>query len=312
MVDRSRLPFLRSLLWQGDRERHLDDFDVLSVYERGWRFRDVIGQLDAVELAYIKQLASAYGSWLEIECERLQSTCLKLGADRDIEDGYAASGVVALIEALRGKFILDRGLGLSGRTALFASIVGFDAPNEVSLTLVNTPQNVRTFREKLSSHGPQVLFDEIASKSFVFGHCYFDQAGMWVSIRPSDNSRAIKLAVHYDPRNKGLQCRPLKASRSKLVPMVAPEDELLFELIDAVGIHPSSDLNHIDCELIILLSGYVDEIEAVAKRVLNFGISPMELNHILSCVLGGSQSSTASKDLFLEGKARLTALLDQQ
>lgn len=311
MVDRSTLPFLRSLLWQGDRERHLDDFDVLSVYERGWRFRDVLGQLDAAELAYVKQLASVYGSWLEVECERLQSACLKPGQDRDIEDAYAASGVVALIEALRGKFILDRCLGLSGRTALFASIVDFDVPNEVSLTLVNAPQNVRTFRGTLSPHGPEVLFDEIGSESFVFGHCYFDQAGMWVSIRPSDNSRAIKLAVYYDPRNKRVQCRQLRANQSKLVPMVAPEDELLFELVDAVGIHPSSDLNHIDCELIILLSGYVDEIEAVAERALSFGISPMELNHALSCVLGGSHSSIASKDLFLKGKARLTALLDQ-
>lgn len=311
MIENQTYPFLRSLLWQGDRERHLSDQDMLSVYERGWRFRDVLSPLGFDEIAHVKQLASTYGSWLELECERLLVTATRMGVNQHIGIGHAASDVVFLIEALRGEFMLDLGLGLSGHAALFSSIIDIDAPDEVSLTLVNSHQNLREFRRIVSADGPQALFDEALSKSFVFGQCCFDQVGMWVSIRPKARVPAIKFAVSYDPRDKTLHVAASNEGQSKSLPIVAPEDELLFAVIDVAECGAFFEASDIDLELLVLLSGYVNQIEPVAEKVLSFGISQIELQNTLAQLLSDLQSSRTSEKLFAKGRERLKGLLDQ-
>ena len=165
MAENQTYPFLRSLLWQGDRERDLSDQDMLSIYERGWRFRDVLSPLGFGEIAYVKHLASTYGSWLELECERLLISSTRMGVNQHIGIGHAASDVISLMKALRGEFMLGIGLGLSGHTALFSSINDIDVPDKVSLTLVNSSQNLREFRRIVSTDGPLALFDEKMRKS---------------------------------------------------------------------------------------------------------------------------------------------------
>ncbi|KXJ52454.1 MAG: hypothetical protein AXW12_15750 [Thalassospira sp. Nap_22] len=311
MAENQTYPFLRSLLWQGDRERDLSDQDMLSIYERGWRFRDVLSPLGFGEIAYVKHLASTYGSWLELECERLLISSTRMGVNQHIGIGHAASDVISLMKALRGEFMLGIGLGLSGHTALFSSINDIDVPDKVSLTLVNSSQNLREFRRIVSTDGPLALFDEKMRKSFSFGPCYFDQLGMWVSIRPKVSVPAIKLAVTYDTRDKTLHVPTSNEGWSKGLPIVAPDDELLFAVVDAAECGASFQTSDIDLELLVLLSGYVERIEPVAEKILSSGISRIELQSTLIQLLSASQPSRTSEKLFATGRDRLKGLLDQ-
>lgn len=61
------LPFLVALSWQGhgDDVQHLTDREILSRYERGWRFRGIIADLGKDEIDFIRQIAKAHDSWLQ-------------------------------------------------------------------------------------------------------------------------------------------------------------------------------------------------------------------------------------------------------
>jgi hypothetical protein len=64
--DLDRLPFLKSLCWQGDAPsiQHLTDAEILSIYERNWQHRGTLAELSDIERQWLRQLAIKYHSWL--------------------------------------------------------------------------------------------------------------------------------------------------------------------------------------------------------------------------------------------------------
>ncbi len=61
------LPFLASLCWQtGKNYDHLEPFQRLTMYERGWRFKGVIADLGNEEAEYVRALVNQYGSYLHV------------------------------------------------------------------------------------------------------------------------------------------------------------------------------------------------------------------------------------------------------
>jgi Nucleotidyl transferase AbiEii toxin, Type IV TA system len=66
-----QLPFLEFLGWQIADVYRLTQLEMLSNYERGWRYRD-IAHLPASELAFIKQLVLKHQSWLSSELMNFQ------------------------------------------------------------------------------------------------------------------------------------------------------------------------------------------------------------------------------------------------
>lgn len=59
------LPFLASLSWSDRRWRELAPIDMLRRYEAGWRWRGVLAEPSAEELAFIRTLVDEFGSVLE-------------------------------------------------------------------------------------------------------------------------------------------------------------------------------------------------------------------------------------------------------
>ncbi|MEM7762291.1 MAG: hypothetical protein AAF298_29870 [Cyanobacteria bacterium P01_A01_bin.40] len=59
------LPFLEAICWQTDDVYRFDDEQMLSRYERGWRYRSMFNNLGDRELNFIKELARRYDSWLQ-------------------------------------------------------------------------------------------------------------------------------------------------------------------------------------------------------------------------------------------------------
>jgi hypothetical protein len=62
-----KLPFLESISWQIADVYKLTPEEMLSSYERGWRYRDIFNNLEGEELDFIKEIAKKYRSWLVVE-----------------------------------------------------------------------------------------------------------------------------------------------------------------------------------------------------------------------------------------------------
>lgn len=62
----AELPLLQSLCWQGKEASiaSLSEEEVLSVYERNWRYRGVIADLGEEEAKMLLDLAMRHHSWL--------------------------------------------------------------------------------------------------------------------------------------------------------------------------------------------------------------------------------------------------------
>jgi hypothetical protein len=71
IIQPQQLPFLEFLGWQIADVYRLTQLEMLSNYERGWRYR-YIAHLPASELAFIKQLVLRHQSWLSSELMNFQ------------------------------------------------------------------------------------------------------------------------------------------------------------------------------------------------------------------------------------------------
>lgn len=67
-------PFLTALKWQGDRARQLSNEEAIALYERNWRFVDVLATPSESEIQYILQIADQQNSWLTNECRQRINT----------------------------------------------------------------------------------------------------------------------------------------------------------------------------------------------------------------------------------------------
>ncbi len=60
-----KLPFLEAICWQTENVYLFDRKEMLSLYERGWRYRNMFNNLESKELNFVKELAQQYDSWLQ-------------------------------------------------------------------------------------------------------------------------------------------------------------------------------------------------------------------------------------------------------
>ena len=60
-----KLPLLDAICKKLNQRVNLDDEQrVLGLYERGWIFKGVLGNLDGSEARYVRALATRYNSWI--------------------------------------------------------------------------------------------------------------------------------------------------------------------------------------------------------------------------------------------------------
>ncbi len=61
-----RLPFLESISWFDCNYRALEPLDMLRRYEASWRFQGVLADPSPEEWAFIRQLVTRFGSYLDV------------------------------------------------------------------------------------------------------------------------------------------------------------------------------------------------------------------------------------------------------
>ena len=62
-----KLHFLESICWQTKNVYKFSLEEMLSCYERNWKYRNLIESIECEELEFIKKLVTAYNSWLQVE-----------------------------------------------------------------------------------------------------------------------------------------------------------------------------------------------------------------------------------------------------
>jgi hypothetical protein len=67
VITPKRLPFLESICWQTTDVYRFTPEQMLSRYERGWRYHDIFNNLEGEELNFLKELARRYKSWLQVD-----------------------------------------------------------------------------------------------------------------------------------------------------------------------------------------------------------------------------------------------------
>ena len=63
----SKLPFLEAICWQTKDVYQLPPEEMLSRYERGWKYLTLFNSLEGEELEFLRKLAKHYHSWLQVE-----------------------------------------------------------------------------------------------------------------------------------------------------------------------------------------------------------------------------------------------------
>ena len=58
------LPFLEAVCWQTADVHRFTPEEMLSRYERGWRYLNIFYNLEGEELSFLKKLAKHHKSWL--------------------------------------------------------------------------------------------------------------------------------------------------------------------------------------------------------------------------------------------------------
>ena len=62
-----KLPFLEAICWQTEDVYRFTPEQMLSRYERGWKYRTLFNNLEGEELEFLRSLAKYYHSWLQVE-----------------------------------------------------------------------------------------------------------------------------------------------------------------------------------------------------------------------------------------------------
>jgi len=60
----ANLPFLKSICWQTKDISHFTLLEMLSCYERGWKYRGVLADLEGEELNFLRNLVKKNDSWI--------------------------------------------------------------------------------------------------------------------------------------------------------------------------------------------------------------------------------------------------------
>jgi hypothetical protein len=60
------LPFLEAVCWDLGDVHDLTPDEMLNRYERGWEYRGILADVEGGEKVFIRKLAAAKGSWLQL------------------------------------------------------------------------------------------------------------------------------------------------------------------------------------------------------------------------------------------------------
>jgi Nucleotidyl transferase AbiEii toxin, Type IV TA system len=159
-----QLPFLEFLGWQVADVYRLTQLEMLSNYERGWRYRH-IAHLPAGELAFIKQLVLRHQSWLSSEF-------------MDFQIGHHQL-IYRVLEQLNREFLGECRAYFGGGTLLALDMGEYRTSNDVDF-ICPFGTDYRKLRNAIFDLSPRILLQD--NSDLEIDRFTADQYGVRMSI----------------------------------------------------------------------------------------------------------------------------------
>jgi hypothetical protein len=140
----SKLPFLEFLGWQIVDVYRLTQLEMLTSYERGWRYRHIT-HLPASELAFIKQLAVERKSWLSSEF-----------MDFEIDHHQL---IYSVLESLNCEFLSECRAYFGGGTLISLDLGEYRTSNDIDF-ICALGTDYRKLRNAISDRNPRFLLKD--------------------------------------------------------------------------------------------------------------------------------------------------------
>lgn len=159
-----KLPFLEKLCWQRVNINNLTRLEMLNIYERGWRYRGILGDLSQTEALFVQQLAQYYQSWLGMQM-----------FDRELHQK-----ILNVLHQLNANFFLECGAYFGGGTLVSLNHGEYRLSKDIDF-LCSSTTGYRLLRQEIAEHQYDTLFNNHNNIKFP-GEIKADQYGVRFAI----------------------------------------------------------------------------------------------------------------------------------
>ncbi len=177
-----KLPFLESICWQIDNIYDLNEEEMLSRYERGWKYGQIFNNLKEEELNYIQKLAINYNSWLQNEFMNI-----KLDYHQNI---------ITILQSLNTEVFLNGCAYFGGGTLLTLEFGEYRLSKDIDFICPIATSGYKYLRSLIFDHGYKVLFNDL--NNIKIGRNNNDQYGIRMMIEV--NNIIIKMEIIAESR----------------------------------------------------------------------------------------------------------------
>ncbi len=136
-----KLPFLERLCWQREDIENLTLLEMLRIYERGWHYQGVLGDLSQTEALFVQQLAQYYDSWLKVQM-----------FERELHQKF-----LNVLNQLKANFLLECGAYFGGGTLVSLNHGEYRLSKDIDF-LCSTGTGYRLLRQKIAENQYNALF----------------------------------------------------------------------------------------------------------------------------------------------------------
>lgn len=137
-----RLPFLEAICWQIKDVRCFTLSEMLNAYERGWRYRGVLADLEGEELDFVHTLLKEEGLWIP----------------KMFTENYNQN-VVTVLNALKADFFTEISAYFGGGTLLTLLYDEYRVSKDIDFICPVGP-GYRRLRSEIYDHGYQAFFKD--------------------------------------------------------------------------------------------------------------------------------------------------------
>lgn len=153
------LPFLKSICWQTEDIRHFSLPEMLNRYERGWRYRGVLADLEGEELDFVRSLAKKTDSWI--------ATMFELDHHQK---------VITILRSLRSDFFTEISAYFGGGTFLTLLYDEYRQSRDIDF-ICPVGEGYRRLRSEIYDKNYNAVFKDFSDISFP-GEIKADQYGV--------------------------------------------------------------------------------------------------------------------------------------
>jgi hypothetical protein len=136
-----KLPFLERLCWQRENIENLTLLEKLKIYERGWHYQGILGNLSQAEALFVRQLAQYYDSWL--------------GAQMFERDFHQK--ILNILNQLKANFLLECGAYFGGGTLISLNNGEYRLSKDINF-VCSAGTGYRLLRQKIAENQYNALF----------------------------------------------------------------------------------------------------------------------------------------------------------